>query len=98
MYDIEIDYTTGGSFSSERLKENICNVVSDLDKAKENLRRVKKHYIKYHDHPNFGKRYELTLLIDDGERTISPFWIGYFEELHGARVVTDVDSDMEFEL
>jgi len=98
MYDIDIDYTTGSSFGSERSTEPLCNPVTSLEKAKENLKRIKKHYIECKDHPDFDKRYELTLLTDEGERTISPFWIGYFETLHGARITANIDTDMEFEL
>ena len=98
MYDIDIDYTTGNSFNSERSIERLCNPVSDVSMAKKNLKLIREHYIECKDNPNTGKRYELTLLIDDGTRTICPFWIGYFETLHGAKVVTDGDTDMEFKL
>lgn len=97
MHDIEIDFTTGSSFGSERTTELLGNV-SNLDNAKINLKRIKEHYIKCEDNPNTGDKYELTLLTDDGERTITPFWIGYFEILHGARVVADEDDDLSFDL
>jgi len=96
MYDIEIDYTTGNSFNQERSTTELCNPVTDLDMAKENLKRIKDHYIHCKDNPDSDKEFELILLIDDGERTITPFWIGYFESLHGAKIITDIDSDMEF--
>lgn len=93
MYDIEIDYGTGNSFHSERIRdERIGIVVSDIETATKNLNRIKKHYKQYEDNPNFGKKYSLKLLTDDGERTIIPFWIGYFETLYAARVVTDLPS------
>ena len=98
MYDIEIDYTTGNSFGSERSKEPLCNPVTTLEMAKENLKRIKKHYLECADNPNYDKRYDLVLLIDDGERKITPFWIGYFETLHGAKVFQEMDEEMEFEL
>ena len=97
-YDIEIDYTTGGSFSSERITdESLGFVTTDLLKAKENLKRIKKHYIECEDNPNFDKQFNLELLTDDGVRTITPFWIGYFETLHSAKI-TSSDEDMSFEL
>lgn len=96
MFDIEIDYTTGGSFNLKRSKETLGNP-SSLKNAKENLRRIKEHYIDCHDNPNSDKKYGITLLTDDGERTIDPFWIGWFETLHGARVIADGDTDMSFE-
>ena len=98
MYDIEIAYTTGNSFGSERKTETLCNPVSSLDHAKENLKRIKDHYTECKDNPNTDKHYKLTLLTDGEERTIYPFWIGYFETLHGAKVVTEGDTDMAFEL
>lgn len=100
MYDIEIDYTTGDSFGSERIEgESVGIVTSDLDKAKENLRRIKAHYEKYAcDSDTPDERYELALLTDEGERTIFPFWTGYFETLHGAMIVTEIDTEMGFNL
>jgi hypothetical protein len=98
MYDIEIDYTTGNSFGRNRETDLLMVPVSSLEMAKENLGRIKKHYADHHDSPDYGKRYQLTLLTDNGEHTISPFWIGYFETLHGAKIVTGGDSDMEFTL
>ena len=97
-YDIEIDYTTGNSFNSERINgESVGIVTTDLAKAKENLKRIKEHYENDSEIPDYGKRYELVLLTDDGERTITPFWIGYFETLHGAKVAVAGDNDMAFE-
>ena len=98
-YDIEIDYTTGNSFNSERIyDESVGIVTSDLAKAKENLKRIKEHYENDSENPNYGKRFNLELLTDDGTRTISPFWIGYFETLHGAKIVVIGENDMAFEL
>jgi hypothetical protein len=96
MYDIEIDYTTGHSFASERDTDLLGNI-SSLKNAKENLKRIRAHYIECKDNPNSGKEYNLTLLTDEGERTIQPFWIGYFESLHGAKIVKDVDPEMYFD-
>lgn len=95
IYDISIDYTTGDSFSSTRIEaERVGIITTDIDKAKENLRRIKRHYENFTKDPDYRG---LTLLVDDGERTIVPFWIGYFETLHGAKVVEE-DPDMGFEL
>lgn len=43
-WTIEIDYTTGDSFSSERTKDTLGIVWRDLDKAKEGLRVLKAHH------------------------------------------------------
>ncbi len=69
-----------------------------LDVAKEYLKRIKDRYQSYQDAHNFAKVYSLELLTDDGCRTISPFWIGNFETLHGAKIVYTGDSDMQFTL
>lgn len=98
VYDIYIDYTTGNSFNSERVHaESVGIATTNLEKAKENLRRIEQHYKEHHDSPDYGKRYELELLTDDGSRTICPFWIGYFETLHGAKISVE-DDEMSFEL
>lgn len=96
LYDIEIDYTTGDSFGSERKTELLCNPTS-INNAKENLKRIKEHYVRCKDNYNTDERYELELVTNEGTRKISPFWIGYFETLHGAKVVVDEDPDMKFE-
>lgn len=98
MFDIEIHYKTGNSFNTEECRDMLGNPVSDIDVAKENLQRIKKHYKKHYDSPDYGQKYELTLLIDDGERTIMPFWIGYFEELISAKIVIDEGiEDLSFD-
>lgn len=93
-YDIQIDYRTGDSFGSDDRVELLGIITSDLDKAKENLRRIKEHYLRHKDSANYGEDYELTLLTDSGERKIWPFWIGYFERLYGAEIVIDT-SELE---
>ena len=99
MYDIAIDYTTGDSFSNEHIQaESVGILTSDLNKAKDNLSRIKHHYMKHVEDPNFGKRQKLMLLTDDGEREIYPFWIGYFETLHGAKIVIEEDNEIAFDL
>jgi len=89
MFDIEIKYKTGNSFGLHERTEMLGNPVSNFDDAKENLQRIKNHYKKHNDSPDFDEDYELNVLIDDGERTITPFWIGYFEELLSAKIVLD---------
>jgi len=100
MYDIEIDYTTGNSFNSERCKELMCNPVTDFEMAKLNLKKIKEHYNTCKEHPNCGKKFELTLQNDNGDITIRPFWIGYFESLHSAKIVLwtgkEIDTDTSF--
>ncbi len=97
-YDIEINYQTGDSFNSERVtNESLGIITTDINKAKENLKRIKEHYVKYKGSScSTDEGYRLNLLTDDGEREIRPFWIGYFKTLYGAKIVTDKDTDMEF--
>lgn len=47
-YTIQIDYTTGDSFRSNREIENVDLSWENLDIAKENLQRIKGHYQHYH--------------------------------------------------
>ena len=100
-YEIQIDYQTGDSFNTEEIEGEAIGLVNrDLDKAKENLKRIKDHYARCSDNPNTGDRYQLTLLQDEGEITITPFWIGYFETLRGANIVCseEGEDDMSFNL
>ena len=92
VYDIVVDYRTGDSFSDEDIYgESVGIVTTDVAKAQENLYRIKEHYKKALASPNVD--YRLTLLTDDGERHINPFWIGFFEELYNARIVVeDIDE------
>ncbi len=99
IYEILIDYTTGDSFHYERITEEPLGIINeDLITAKENLKRIKEHWDKYGNGGYNDNAYRLKLLIDDGsERTVMPFWMGYFETLHGAKVSTE-ETDMEFEV
>lgn len=54
MYQIEIHYHTGDSFSSEDRDQRIDFVWNDLEVAKENLRRIEEHYKMYQ---KTGKNY-----------------------------------------
>jgi len=95
FYDIAIDYQTGDSFNTESIKgERIGIITSDLDKAKENLLRIKKQYLKYLDIDCYSGAFsKIKLLTDEGVREISPFWIGYFETLYRAEIVMDLNDD-----
>jgi len=99
IYEIQIDYTTGDSFHSNRIYEEPLGIVNeDIDNAKENLDRIQKHWKKYGNKGYNEDGYELDMVIDDGTvRTILPFWVGYFERLHGAKIVTIEGDDMSFE-
>ena len=99
MYDILIDYRTGDSFGSEEIvDESTGFVTKSLDTAKENLRRIAEHYKKYHDNYDYDAddRFSLELLTDSGVRSINPFWLGYFETLHEARIVSIECDDLTF--
>ena len=96
MYGIKVDYITGDSFGSENIYgEDIGIAISDIDKAKENLKRIKEHYLEFQDGPNRGRSEPLKLLLDEREDIILyPFWIGYFETLLGAEIYRLDDDDL----
>ena len=47
MYKIQLYYATGDSFESENVNKEIELSWENLDIAKENLKRIKEHYICY---------------------------------------------------
>lgn len=124
-YEIEVDFTTGNSFDSERTTDTVGAIWFSLKTAKVALQHIKEHYeavkayeladssrnrfrkeytfdIKdYEDKPWFDEETAwhccLKVPVDNGEpQLISAFWIGYFEALHGAKIITTGDTDMEF--
>lgn len=56
MYQIEISYSTGDSYSTEDRERRIDFVWSDLEVAKENLRRIEEHYKMYQE---TGRNYHM---------------------------------------
>jgi len=97
-YEIHIHYTTGDSFNTEEIYgESIGIVTTDIDKAKENLKRIAENHNSYINDVSGKYDFKLSLLTDDGERQVTPFWIGYFETLHKAEIVTIGDDSMKFE-
>ena len=123
-YEIEIDYTTGNSFNSERLTETVGCAWPNLNMAKLALQNIKEHYAAvnaYEEHSNSYSRHNikfdmkaieqkhwfckdywtgglLLAISHDETQRVSAFWIGYFETLHGAKIISSGDSDMEFTL
>lgn len=55
MWTIEVDYTTGNSFNTERGVEEIGCVFEQLDDAKTALGYIKEHYAayKHYDAPSY---------------------------------------------
>lgn len=134
-YSIEIDYTHGDSYHSERSNLTIEEFCWNLETAKINLQRIKEHYQAYNSRngyvscmmknkennlleeiksklwyvSNDDMEYKslidpwennIKLLEDDGSNKVysTYTWTGYFEILHGARIVliNDKEDDMEF--
>lgn len=112
MYTIEIEYSTGDSFSSHDETDYVGYVWEDIDKAKEALKYIKEHYAyvegtKYSfrgyklpepkpkwfigSEDDFENKYYLMLPSNtDGEYIrVRAFWVGYFESLQAASVVTE---------
>lgn len=61
-YTIKIEYTTGNSFNSERLSENLEFEWQNIEMAKANLKRIKNHYEFYMEYNNTHKKPDVTLL------------------------------------
>lgn len=133
-HQIKIHYTTGNSFGSEDTSGILELDWNNLDVAKENLKRIKEHYMcykvdndysgkkgyyfssltpeekliydtrkdqrwyhetKFFSNSNDSYHYSIVLVTDDGnDFQISPFWIGYFERLNWAEIISD-DNDMK---
>ena len=57
------------------------------------------HNVKIERHFKSNEHCLLNLPMDNGnEIQFWPPWIGYFEMLYGAEIITSVDTDMKFEL
>jgi hypothetical protein len=90
-FEILIDYITGDSYKTDTYYDEATGiVVSDIKLAKENLKRIKEFYIKYDN--NYTEE-PLKIVLDEGEKEITPFWQGYFERLISAKIVIVNDTD-----
>lgn len=63
MYTIEIEYTTGNSFGSERCTETVELTWDDLDTAKVALQEIKQHWILYKKLNDYGLKQDKRELI-----------------------------------
>lgn len=111
-YYIEIHYKTGDSESTNEYRNSISLTWNNLDIAKENLQRIKEHYIwydnKYGWDPDKGKEKKpdfvhdkhdgvLFLLTDDKEDfQMSSYWTGHFEDLFSATIKENMDPGLYF--
>jgi hypothetical protein len=131
-YKIKLWYSTGDSHGSEDTSGVLEMEWANLDIAKENLRRIKEHYICYKvdscysgkkgyyfnilspEHKlmyntkeqkdwyiieKFWKTYHHSIVLktDNGDPwQISPFWVGYFENLKEGKIISEGD-DTHFE-
>jgi hypothetical protein len=90
-YQIKIDYRTGDSFSSEDTSDVLEEVWTNLDIAKQNLVRIKEHYVWYED--RYDKPWK------KGDRVEKPKWLTY-EDKHDAReiimLLTDEGKEWQF--
>ena len=94
VFRISINYTTWDSIVPAHVEvEDLGIVTKDLSIAMANLKRIKRHYDKHKDDPDFDRDYSLELNTDSGFRTIVPFWIGFSSVLNSAKIVSD---DMGF--
>lgn len=110
-YDIELYYRTGDSFESKDIHDRLGVTWKDLDLAKENLERIKQHYLYYrqnnswvwadepkHKKPKFYKSDTQVILLLDNEVewVVNCSWIGHFESLHGGKIVITLGENSEF--
>lgn len=110
-YRILISYQTGDSFKTEDKEEFLDGEWENMEILKENLYRIKEHYLWYEDnYKSYGfKKIEepewhkgkpdnsILLKTDSGvEYWNSTFWCGYFERLYGAKVVVSQNDTIEF--
>lgn len=112
VYKIKVEYQTGDSFNSYDEEEILDITWNDADIAKENLRRIQEHYnwaeVLYTsnsiDRPkwleNTGcSEYNIPLLLDDGTiQRVAVSWVGYFETLYGASIISDPDDGWSFKI
>ena len=110
MWTIEVEFTTGDSFSSERTSDKIGYSWNNLDKAKQSLQLLKIHHnyyksvegskygrdIKVKKPDNYTSDYSCNIIGDNDELiSISVFWHGYFETLHTLTIVTDEKKESD---
>lgn len=104
MYKIKVTYKTGDSFSTRDTEGLIEHVWTNLEVAKQNLKRIQEHYAWYEStrfsfrtelpKPSFAHpehEWSLKLLHDDGQEfDYGSFWIGMFETLYGLEIILDL--------
>lgn len=123
MFTIKIDYVTGDSFKLYEADTTLSGEWT-LEVAKENLKRIKEHYIQYQIRNNYysialqdkatkleedisnkswhtGKYWEYSLNLLENDGSVKEYrcpWIGYFESLNSARIIsiTPEDDEMTF--
>jgi hypothetical protein len=111
MYQIKVEYETGDSFGRSDEQEILRHSWSNLDIAKENLQRIKEHYLWANnwqperkapsfleDTTHYG-RWDINLLNDErNEVRFGVSWVGYFETLYGASIIADEKDGWSFRL
>lgn len=66
MYTIEVDYTTGNSFNSERQTEEIGLVFTTKELARKALLVIKEHYALHEEIDSYGKTRDYKEIDKDG--------------------------------
>jgi hypothetical protein len=112
MYKIKVEYGTGDSFNSYDEEKILSLFWENIDIAKQNLVRIREHYEWVENdgpQPKWmknvkGKQYaedkfNISLLKDNGsEEKVCASWIGYFERLYGASIVSDPEDGWSFKI
>jgi len=108
MYTIKVKYQTGDSFHTEETEDLIGCCWDNIELARKGIQAIREHHELYRyrdsDADKKARKYEwcykkypefgLLLETDDGSiQKISTFWIGYFETLHSAEIVSEDERD-----
>ena len=110
MWDIEIDYITGDTFSTHNACEKVGHCWRNLDRAKESLALIKEFTDHYESCNSFRRKknikkpkwwksdFNCPVITDDGDMIyISAFWVGYFESINSASITKDADDSLTVE-
>lgn len=92
MYDIKLTYQTGNSFNSYETSDLLEVPVSNIETAKENLRRITVHYNLYRENLGYSRN-PLNIVYPDFYIHASELAKG--TQLHGIKLLLDDGSEHE---
>jgi len=95
-YKIKIDYTTGNSFHTENTFDYLEIEWEDLNKAKENLVRIKEHYQQYRDINSYSLKKSKEEIFEENKD--KAWFVDDGDEYHGEyclKLETDNGNDYQ---